>query len=62
MRFILNFLFFGFLFYLIYLLFPEAFMTLVGWANKTYEFLRELFILLSDKFHELMGKNNPRPS
>lgn len=42
MRFILNFFFFGFLFFLIYAFFPEAFATLVNWATIVYEFLRDL--------------------
>lgn len=41
MRFILNFFFYGLLFFLIYLFFPEAFNTLVSWANDTYIFLRD---------------------
>jgi hypothetical protein len=41
MRFILNFFFYGLLFFLIYLFFPEAFNTLVSWANETYIFLRD---------------------
>lgn len=40
MRFIIGFFFFGFLFYLIYIFFPEAFQTLVSWAAGVYEFLR----------------------
>lgn len=51
MRFILNFFFFGLLFYLIYLFFPEAFHTLVSWADKTVDFIKELFARLSDKFY-----------
>ena len=42
MRFIFNFIFFGVLFYAIYLFMPEAFATLVSWASKIYEFLSEL--------------------
>ena len=49
MRFILNFILFGILFYLIYLFFPEAFNTLVSWANKTYAFLQESFNQISHK-------------
>lgn len=41
MRFILNFFFYGLLFFLIYMFFPEAFNTLVSWANETYIFLRD---------------------
>ncbi len=49
LRFIFNFFLFGLLFYLIYLFFPEAFQTLVSWANHTYEFLKDLFMQLSAK-------------
>lgn len=49
MRFILNFIFFGILFYLIYLFFPDAFKTLVSWANQAYEYFRDLFSEMSGK-------------
>lgn len=55
MRFILNFIFFGILFYLIYLFFPDAFFTLVSWANKTYEFLKDLVTLIGSKYQEWRG-------
>ena len=51
MRFILNFFFFGLLFYLIYLFFPEAFHTLVSWADRTYEFIKEGILNISDRIH-----------
>lgn len=38
-RFILNFIFFGVLFYAISLFFPDAFQTLVSWAGKVYSFI-----------------------
>jgi hypothetical protein len=50
MRFIANFILFGILFYLIYLFFPDAFFTLVSWANATYAFLRNLGIQLVERF------------
>lgn len=56
LRFILNFILFGILFYLIYLFFPEAFATLVSWANKTYEFLRDVFIALGNRVNDWRGK------
>lgn len=56
MRFILNFIFFGVLFYAIYLAFPDVFFTMVGWANKIYEFLKEIFIQLSDKIQDMRGQ------
>lgn len=50
MRFILNFIFFGILFFLIHIYFPEAFNTLVGWADKFYIFLRDLILNLYERF------------
>lgn len=58
MRFIWNFFFFGILFYLIWMFFPDAFMTLVGWANHVVEFFRELFTSGWEKFQH----NVPAPS
>jgi len=49
MRFILNFIVFGIIFYLIYVFFPEAFFTLVSWANKTYEFLKDVVLQITEK-------------
>ena len=42
MRVILNFFIYGFIFFLIYLFFPEAFTTLVSWATKVYEFFNDI--------------------
>jgi len=39
MRFILNFFIFGFIFFLISVYFPEAFKTLVGWAEAAFTFV-----------------------
>lgn len=50
MRFIWNFFFFGILFYLIWAFFPDAFNTLVGWANHIVTFFRELFTGFWDKY------------
>lgn len=44
MRFILNFIFFGILFYLIWMFFPEAFKTLVSWADNVVAFFRDLIM------------------
>lgn len=54
-RFLLNFLLFGVLFYVIYLFFPDAFKTLVSWADKVYEFLRDLVLLLVEKYRAWRG-------
>jgi hypothetical protein len=50
MKFIWNFIFFGILFYLIWMFFPDAFLTLVSWANHVVAFFRDLFMGLWDKF------------
>lgn len=49
MRVIINFFIYGFIFFLIYLFFPEAFTTLVEWARKTYEFFAGLVQTVKDK-------------
>lgn len=51
MRFILNFIIFGIIYYIIYLFFPDAFHTLVSWADKTYEFFRDLVLQVAGKVH-----------
>lgn len=51
MRFIFNFVFFGLLFYLIWLFFPDAFHTLVGWVANIYEFLKNLIMAGVDKLN-----------
>jgi hypothetical protein len=54
MRFLWNFFFFGILFYLIWLVFPDTFMTLVSWANHVVDFFKDLFMGVADKVqHEL---------
>lgn len=55
MRFIFNFFFFGLLFYLIYLFFPDAFHTLVSWVNEVYLFFKDLVNQGVDKYHESRG-------
>lgn len=56
MRFILNFIFFGFLFYGIFLAFPDAFFKLVEWTNAIFEFLRDFFMALWNRLQEFMGR------
>jgi len=59
MRFILNFILFGVLFYIIFLAFPDAFFTMVGWANKIYEFLKGMYLQFSEKVHESPSGGSP---
>lgn len=49
MRFILNFFLFGILFYLIYVFFPDAFHTLVSWADTVYNFFRDIILGIKEK-------------
>ena len=58
MRFIFNFFFFGLLFYLIYLFFPDAFHTLVDWAQAAFDYLRELFAYLTDRVRDGRSSNS----
>lgn len=51
MRFIWNFIFFGILFYLIWMFFPDAFLTLVSWADHVVAFFRDLIQGLWGKYH-----------
>jgi hypothetical protein len=51
MRFILNFIFFGLIFFLIYLYFPEAFATLVSWASQVWDFIVKIFKIVIDKLN-----------
>ena len=53
LRFILNFILFGILFYLIYVYFPDTFLTLVSWADQIYTFFKELFIQLYEKMQSV---------
>lgn len=54
MRFLLNFFFYGLLFYLIWMFFPDTFMTLVSWANHVVAFLRDLIMGITEKVqHQL---------
>lgn len=55
MRFILNFIFFGVLFYAIHVFSPDFFNTLVDWANAIYEFLREMFLRIYEKIQDWKG-------
>lgn len=51
MRFILNFIFFGLLFYLLWVYFPEAFKTLVQWASAVFNYLQHLFQNVINSVH-----------
>ena len=40
---------------MIYLFLPDAFFILVSWANKAYEFLRDIVMQLAATFHDWKG-------
>lgn len=65
MRFILNFIFYGVLFYLIYLAFPDAFFKMVSWAQAIAEFIHDLYMQLAARVHdwrtERSAGSNPPP-
>ena len=59
MRFIFNFIFFGILFYLIYVYFPEPFHTLVSWADAIVTFAKETFNALLERIQGAGHQNTP---
>ncbi len=52
LRFFVNFILFGILFYLIWRFFPEAFDTLVSWAGAGYEFIKSLISTSLEKMQK----------
>lgn len=56
MRFIINFFLFGFIFFLIWHFFPEAFSTLVSWAQTVFDFFRDLFSNVREKVDTKHGE------
>jgi hypothetical protein len=61
-RFILNFILFGILFYLIYHFFPDAFQILVTWAEHLYEFLKDLAMQLYSKLSSVVKQAPSAPA
>lgn len=57
-KFLLNFIGYGILFYVIYLFFPEAFKTLVSWADKIYEFFNGVLLETSEKIRHQESSNS----
>lgn len=49
MRFIINFILFGFLFFLIWHFFPEAFHKLVSWVQTVFDWISAAIQQVSDK-------------
>lgn len=61
MRFILNFIFFGILFYLIWMYFPDAFSTLLSWANHVVAFFREIITQVWEKSQNYVPHSPTKP-
>ena len=59
MRFIWDFFIFGILFYLIWMFFPDAFATLVSWANHVVMFFKDLIGTVANKSHEYLPNTPP---
>lgn len=62
MRFIISFIFFGLLFYVIWMYFPETFQTLVSWAGKVYTFLHNIVVALVDKINSMTTPTSHAPT
>ncbi len=62
MKFLFNFVFFGVLFYVIYLFFPDAFRILVSWADSAYQLIRDLGLMVYKKVQELRQTSSSTPS
>lgn len=58
MRFIINFIVFGLIFYAIWYFFPDAFMKMVNGAGAVFGYLRDLVEVLIQKINE----HRPHPS
>lgn len=57
MRFILNFILFGIIFYAIWYFFPDAFMKMVSWAGAVFSYIRDVVESLIQK----LSQNRPHP-
>lgn len=62
MRFIFNFIFFGILFYLISVYFPEPFHTLVSWADAIVTFGKEALQVILEKVGTMSHTSPPPPA
>lgn len=61
LRFMFNFIFFGVLFYIIWIFFPDAFNTLVVWAGKVYDFFVDIGETVLDGINRLTKPEVPFP-
>jgi hypothetical protein len=58
MRFILNFIIFGIIFYLIWMFFPEAFQKLVTWTGDVVTFVKNFVLEMWQRY----GHNPSSPT
>lgn len=61
-RFIINFVLFGALFYLIWHFFPDAFQTLVSWVKTLVEFTQDLIRDLYSRLAATAAKKDLEPA
>lgn len=59
LRFLFNFVLFGVLFYAIYSFFPDAFKTLVSWADSIYGVIRDFVLWIIDKVNQFRSEHTP---
>jgi hypothetical protein len=57
MRFIFNFIFFGLLFYALYLFFPDAFAKLASWAGDVVAFIKSGIDQLTNAHSSMPSKS-----
>lgn len=58
-KFIINFIVFGIIFFLIHRYIPTVFDQLVSWLNQGYDFLVGLVMQLVDKLHQSHSYSDP---
>ena len=56
MRFILNFIYFGILYYLIWRFFPVVIETFTVWMDSVYDVVRDLVMLAVDKVSSMISR------
>ena len=52
-KFFFNFFLFGFIYYMFWFFFPEAFQAMVGWAEQAFAFLSNATMQLFDKVQNM---------
>ncbi len=57
MRLIIGFFVYGFIFYLLWMFYPEVFQTLVSWAAHVYDFFHQIVQSVMEKL-----SSTPKPA